>query len=53
MALTFGCAEKKSDEPGMIDYLSGGVQLKMYKKTKSKLEDINKTLKERYQEIEK
>jgi len=44
--------KKKTTEPGVADYMVGDEQLKTYQKTKSKMEDINKTLKNKYKEIE-
>jgi len=55
----YGCSNNKPDthkkktrEPGVADYMVGGQQLKTYQKTKSKINDINKTLDNRYKEIE-
>ncbi|MFH0839805.1 MAG: lipoprotein [Candidatus Omnitrophota bacterium] len=44
-----GAGEKasKSAEPGVVDYLTGHEQIKTYQRTKIKIEDINKTPKER------
>jgi hypothetical protein len=46
-----GCAKDSSTtdkpEPGIVDYITGAEQIETYKRTKSKVEDINKTLKER------
>jgi len=50
--ILLGCEKKESPEPGVLDYLTGAEHLKTYKKTKSKIEDINKSLEDRNQEIE-
>ena len=46
-----GCANETSTtderEPGIVDYITGAEQIKTYKKTKSKIEEINKTTEER------
>ncbi|MDD4956827.1 MAG: hypothetical protein PHH49_02735 [Candidatus Omnitrophica bacterium] len=47
-----GCAEKDDSEPGTVEYLSGSEQVKVYHRTKARIEDINRTLKERYDEVE-
>lgn len=47
-----GTHKKKTTEPGVTDYMVGAEQLKTYQKAKSKMEEINKTLEKRYQEIE-
>ena len=56
MVLLCGCAkedsfshEKKSEEPGIIHYITGAEQLKSYRKVKSRIEDIDRTRKEQYQ----
>ena len=52
-----GCTERsttppkeKTTKPGMIEYMTGSQQIKVYQKTKSKLDSINKTLEKRYDE---
>ena len=54
--LLCGCAERdpdspgeKSREPGIIHYMTGAEQLKRYRKTKSKIEDIDRARKKQYQ----
>lgn len=51
-----GCAKEsptsdkeKTAEPGIIDYITGAERLRTYKRTESKVKDIDKTLKERFQ----
>jgi hypothetical protein len=51
-----GCAKEnsashgeKSEEPGIIHYVTGAEQLKSYRKVKSRIEDIDRTRKEQYQ----
>lgn len=39
-------------KPGMIDYITGAEQIKTYKKMKSKIEEIERTSEERYQEFQ-
>ncbi|MBU4377125.1 MAG: hypothetical protein KKD29_06610 [Candidatus Omnitrophica bacterium] len=49
-ALLSGCGGEKASkpaEPGVVDYLTGHEQIKTYQRTKTKIEDINKTLQER------
>ena len=46
--LMTGCPGKKSDKPGIVDYVTGEEQIRTYKKTKTKIEDVNKVLKARY-----
>ena len=48
-----GCAEEdpasrggKSKEPGIIHYMTGAEQLKTYRKTRSKIKDIDRARKE-------
>ena len=48
----FGCSKKENTEPGVVDYLSGAEQLKNYKQTRTKIEDLGKAAKERDQEIQ-
>ena len=43
--------EPKTREPGIIDYMTGSQQIKVYQKTKSKLEDIQKTQEKKYNEF--
>jgi PBP1b-binding outer membrane lipoprotein LpoB len=38
-------------EPGVADYITGAEQLKTFKKAKSKIEEVNETVKEREEEI--
>ena len=47
-----GCSQKESAEPGVVDYLSGAEQLKTYKQTRTKIEDLGKAVKERDQGIQ-
>jgi len=47
-----GCGENKSGEPGVVDYMTGAEQVRTYRKAKSQLEGVNKTLEKRYQEID-
>ena len=47
-----GCTGRKSEEPGVVEYMTGAVQLKTYQKTRSKIDDINKILEGKYQEID-
>ena len=51
-----GCTKESpttnKPEPGVVDYITGAEQIKAYERTKSKIEDINKTLKEQRQGIE-
>jgi len=42
-------SEKETTEPGVVDYITGAEQIKTYKRVKSKIEDINKTSKERFE----
>ena len=48
-----GCAEKapvpQEKEPGIAEYMTGAEQLKTYKETESKIEDINRKLEDRYE----
>ncbi len=48
-----GCVEETpishEKEPGVVEYITGAEQLKTYKETESKIEDINKKLEERYE----
>jgi len=48
-----GCTESKSTDPGVIDHITGAGQIRTYKKARSKIENINKVLEKRYQEIER
>ena len=54
--LLSGCAEENSAsherEDGIVDYVTGVDKIKVYKKTKSKIEGINESLKERYEGLE-
>ena len=47
----FGCAEESATpekkEPGVIRYLTGAEQLNTYRRTKSRIIEIDKSLKER------
>ena len=43
--------EKEEAEPGVIDYLTGAEHIKQYKKIKSKIEDINKSREERFNDF--
>jgi uncharacterized lipoprotein YajG len=47
-----GCAEKESQEPTVVEYMTGAAQLDAYKKTKVKIEDIDSKRRETYQEIQ-
>lgn len=47
-----GCSEKEDQGPGIVEHMTGSEHIKNYKNTKSKLEDINKSLEERYQDID-
>lgn len=40
----------KEKEPGIVEYMTGAQDLKMYQETKNKIEGINKTLQERNSE---
>jgi len=45
-----GCGGEKASkpaEPDVVDYITGHEQIKTYQKTKEKIRDIDKTLKER------
>ena len=46
-----GCGKDSSTtderEPGIVDYITGSEQLKTYKRTRSKIESINKDLRQR------
>jgi hypothetical protein len=46
-----GCSGKAADpgkeEPGIVEYMTGSVQLDSYRKTRGKIEEINKASKER------
>ena len=46
-----GPVEEETSEPGVIDYLTGAEHIKQYKKMKSKLEDINKSRQEQYDDF--
>ena len=48
----YGCDRGKSAEPSAIETLAGKPQLEAYKKTRSALEEINRSRREQYQEIE-
>ena len=39
-------------EDGIVDYVTGVDKIKVYKKTKSKIENINKSLEKRYEGLE-
>jgi len=43
-----GCSGK-TDEPGVVEYMAGAEHIKAYERTKSKIQDIDKSLKERYE----
>ena len=43
---------KESDEPGVIETLTGALHIKTYRRAKSKLEDVDRKLERRYREIE-
>ena len=54
-----GCGAKqskpgneKAEEPGIVETMTGVTEAKTYQKTRSKIEDIDKTMKERYQEVQ-
>ena len=42
--------KEEPKEPGVIDYMTGREHIRVYKRTKSKLDAINKKLEERYQD---
>lgn len=48
-----GCAKETSTtdkpKPGTVDYITGAEQIRTYKKVKSKIEDINKISRERFE----
>lgn len=49
-----GCGEEKSEKPanpGVVEYMTGAQHIKAYDRTKSKLDDINKTLEERNEAV--
>ena len=46
-----GCMGENSGESGIINHLTGAQQVKTYSKAKTQIQDINKTLEKRYQEI--
>ncbi|MDD5680475.1 MAG: hypothetical protein PHI59_04460 [Candidatus Omnitrophica bacterium] len=47
----YGCGDgekvSKPPEPGIVDVLTGREQISAYQRTKEKIQDINKTSKER------
>ena len=51
--LLSGCGKGDSttnkSEPGVVDYITGAESIKTYQRTKSRIEDINRTLKDRQQ----
>ena len=51
--LLCGCAEEApvsdKEEPGVVEYMTGAEQLKTYKQTETKIEDINRKLENRYE----
>ena len=49
LLLTAGCSGEKSDEPGIVDYATGAEKIRTYKKTKTKIDDVSKVLKARYE----
>ncbi len=49
--ILYGCSQGKSEEPGVIEVLSGKTQLEEYKKAKSTIEKIDKSRSEQYQEL--
>jgi len=51
IVLISGCAEEKNGEAGIVEHLTGVQQVKTYSKAKTQIQDINKTLEKRYQEI--
>ena len=49
LTLTVGCSDKSSDEPTVVEQITGAEQIKTYKKTRSKIDDVKKDLELRYQ----
>jgi len=52
VASLYGCTEKKSAKPRVLDYLTGAEQVKTYQKIKSKIKGIDQSRKEQIQEGE-
>ncbi len=55
----FGCSkkdqveeEKEARPPGIIDYMTGKEQVNQYQKMRTKLLEVDETVKERYKEIQ-
>ena len=48
-----GCGQRRTpEEPGVIEVMTGAQQIETYKKAKTKLQDVNKALDERYRDID-
>ncbi|MDP8299311.1 MAG: hypothetical protein P9L88_05365 [Candidatus Tantalella remota] len=52
LLLACGCGEQGADEPGVVEYVTGKEQIKTYEKAGVKIDEINRTLKERYRETD-
>ena len=52
MMLLSGCNREKSGKPGAVEVLTGKTQLEVYKKTKSKIKEIDRSRREQNQAIE-
>ena len=54
LLLMSGCSEEKTEDKAteVVEYMTGAQHIKAYERTKSKLDDINKTLEERNEGID-
>ena len=48
-----GCGQRRTpEEPGVIEVMTGAQHVETYKKARSKLQDVNKSLEDRYRDID-